>query len=313
MQRTRRLWNVSATGLIILTAYNILLTLKFMYAPDCSKNIIQVQNPPEPPRNPCVSNVDVLEKDDSSLKLDLRLGRLDDSLKYKYFDHFWVGETFADLNEKYTVCLATQSSLDRLSSLVEVADHWNGPISAAVFAAGDDELNVLLLYITYLRQCHLNVRRRVSFHLAIPKSRLPRSVDVDVEQITTMDCTRPELTLKDMLKDISGDTTRWKNKNGYPQNHMRNLARKNCQTKFVYLTDVDIIPSYRQAEELDTFLRRTDCSSRCAYVIPTYELDERVVFPTNKSELIRLANKGLARPFHQKVFIFNQYATNFSK
>ncbi|GJQ84303.1 hypothetical protein Trydic_g5241 [Trypoxylus dichotomus] len=313
VQRACRLWNLSAACLIVLTAYNILLTLKFMYTPDCSKNIIHVQNPPEPPRNPCVSNIDVFEKGDFSVKLDLRLGRLDNSLKYKYFDNFWVGESFPDLNDRYTVCLATQSSLERLHSLVEVANHWSGPISVSVFAAGDDELNLLLLYITYLRQCQSNVRNRVSFHLAIPKSRVPRSVDIDVEQISTMDCNRPEVTLKQMLKHVSSETTRWKNKNAYPQNHMRNLARKNCQTRFVYLTDVDIIPSYRQADELERFLRRTDCKTKCAYVIPTYELDERVVFPSNKSDLLRLANKGLARPFHQKVFIFNQFATNFSK
>jgi N-acetyllactosaminide beta-1,3-N-acetylglucosaminyltransferase len=51
----------------------------------------------------------------------------------------------------------------------------------------------------------------------------------------------------------------------------------------------------------------------CAYVIPTYELDERVLFPRNKSDLIRMARKGLARPFHHRVFIYNQFATNFSR
>jgi N-acetyllactosaminide beta-1,3-N-acetylglucosaminyltransferase len=54
------------------------------------------------------------------------------------------------------------------------------------------------------------------------------------------------------------------------------------------------------------------CTNLCAYVIPTYELDERVNFPRNKTDLIRLAKKGLARPFHHRVFIYNQYATNFS-
>ncbi|KAI4459620.1 beta-14-glucuronyltransferase 1 [Holotrichia oblita] len=284
-----------------------------MYTSDCSKNIIQVQNPPEPPKNPCLTNIGGFEKGDVNVKLDLRLGRLDNSLKYKYFDNFWVGDSFAELNERYTVCLAAQSSLERLHSLVEVAEHWTGPISVSVFAAGDDELNILLLYITYLRQCQSNIRDRVSFHLALPRSRVPRSIDVDIEQISTMDCNRPEVTLRQMVKHISSDTTRWKNKNAYPQNHMRNLARKNCQTKYVYLTDIDIIPSFKQADELSRFLQINECKKRCAYVIPTYELDERVVFPANKTDLLRLSNKGLARPFHQKVFIFNQFATNFSK
>jgi beta-1,4-glucuronyltransferase 1 len=104
----------------------------------------------------------------------------------------------------------------------------------------------------------------------------------------------------------------------YPQNFLRNVARKNCQTFYTFLTDVDIIMSANLnfAEKLDKFLRNAKCpymNNLCAYVIPTYELDERVRFPRNKSDLIRLANKGLARPFHNKVFIYNQFATNFSR
>lgn len=104
----------------------------------------------------------------------------------------------------------------------------------------------------------------------------------------------------------------------YPQNFLRNVARKNCQTFYIFLTDVDIIMSANVnfAESLDRFLRVAKCpamNNLCAYVIPTYELDERVRFPRTKQDLIRLANKGLARPFHNKVFIYNQYATNFSR
>lgn len=81
----------------------------------------------------------------------------------------------------------------------------------------------------------------------------------------------------------------------------------------MFLTDVDIIPSFGMAEGLDVFLKTHRCKELCAYVIPTYELDERLQFPPNKSELVRLAKKNLARPFHHKVFIYNQFATNFSR
>lgn len=67
------------------------------------------------------------------------------------------------------------------------------------------------------------------------------------------------------------------------------------------------------ADGLEVFIKSDSCTSLCAYVIPTYEVDERVPFPRNKSELIRLKGRGLARPFHHKVFIYNQFATNFSR
>lgn len=82
----------------------------------------------------------------------------------------------------------------------------------------------------------------------------------------------------------------------------------------MFLVDIDIVPSKGMAESLDEFLATTPKCQLCAYVVPTYELDTRVTkFPANKSELIRLSKNKLAVPFHRKVFIYNQYASNFSK
>lgn len=91
----------------------------------------------------------------------------------------------------------------------------------------------------------------------------------------------------------------------------------------MFLVDVDVVPSLGLAQGLHQFLLTARCGTtppspprtprvassqalvprlpQCAYVVPTYELDERVRFPRNKSDLVRLAGKGLARPFHHKV------------
>lgn len=175
--------------------------------------------------------------------------------------------------------------------------------------------------MSYLRYCFITIRERVSFHLAYPKDRSPsyiRSVHLS-DVISKYNCAKPEQTLNELLKQRTAETKKWRIKYPYPQNFLRNVARKSCQTYYVFLSDVDIIPSTNLnfAEKLDQFLRKPNkCSNSnnlCAYVIPTYELDDRVRFPRNKTDLIRLANKGLARPFHNKVFIYNQFATNFSR
>lgn len=200
-----------------------------------------------------------------------------------------------------------------------VSHHWSGAISAAVYAAGDDELYLLQLYLTYLRRCFKTIRERVSFHLVLPRERAATNIrGIHMSDLGRYNCAKPEQTLNEMLKQMTAETKKWRIKFPYPQNFLRNVARKNCQTYFSFLTDVDIVASANVnfAEQLDKFLRKTKCSNinnLCAYVIPTYELDERVRFPRNKTDLIRLANKGLARPFHNKVFIYNQFATNFSR
>lgn len=285
-----------------------------MYHTDCTKNYLSAEHiqQREPERllpHPCAREKEVENLQKIFNNMDLQLGRWDNKRLYKLFDNVIVGSKFVELNEQFLTTLATQSSLDKLISLIQVAKHWNGPISVAVFAVGDDELTRLLLYIIYLRQCFLDIQEKVTFHFAFPKDHIPFTIALEPD--SAPDCSKPEQVHQSLHK--AKPVERWRVKLPYPQNHMRNLARKNCQTKFVFLTDVDIIPSYNMAESLDVFLREHRCKNKCAYVIPTYEVDERLTFPPNKSELVRLAKKNLARPFHHKVFIYNQYATNFTR
>uniref|UniRef100_A0A1A9V6I4 Beta-1,4-glucuronyltransferase 1 n=1 Tax=Glossina austeni TaxID=7395 RepID=A0A1A9V6I4_GLOAU len=255
---------------------------------------------------------------DSSLlefkNISLNTGRWDNQRIYKIIDFALIGEQYEQASAKSLVCLATQSSVERVYSLAEASKQWQGPISVAVFVAGSDEFSILQYYVTYLRLCFDFIRSNVTFHLAFPYERQPERESRETYKLLQMfDCQYPEKTLRSLLTLRSTETKRWRLRNVYPQNHMRNLARKGCQTKYVFLTDVDIIPSANIAPLLNEFLETVRCSSNlCAYVIPTFEIDERVRFPSSKTELMRLARKGLARPFHEKVFIYNQYATNFS-
>lgn len=334
-----RLWNLSIVSVLILTFSNILLTIRLLHSTDCSRQQAPTPVPlrlqqqqhvhdirtagqnhdssPSPP--PCKQvdlttgpSIAVPTSNTSIFHIDLRLGRWDARRLYKLFDFALPGDRYGELSERYSVCLATQSSLEKLQSLVQVAHHWSGPISAAVFAAGD-EYALLQLYIAFLRRCFPVVRDRVSFHLAYPKDRPPLQTPPNFPSKPKLDCRKPEAALAALVRLRKPETVKWRIKSPYPQNHLRNLARRNCQTSYVFLTDVDIIPSARLADGLDVFLANVKCTNLCAYVIPTYELDERVHFPRNKTDLIRLAKKGLARPFHHRVFIYNQFATNFSR
>lgn len=325
------MWNLSLASVLVLTLSNIYLTVRLLHNSDCNHihpavsqiapappaprvQLLTIQTVPPPPP-PCVDIYDqriVNQSEESPFSdVNLELGRWDASHTFKMFDFSIIGEQYTSLSDQFKVCLATQGSLERLSMLAQVAHQWTGAISAAVFAAGE-ELALLKLYIGFLRKCYPVVRNRVSFHLAMPAER-PAHFGLTIPDSSILDCSSPEGTLTKLLKLRSADTVKWRLKHPYPQNLMRNLARRNCQTSYVFLTDVDIIPSAGLTDSLDAFLRTVKCKGLCAYVVPTYELDDRVRFPRNKTDLIRLANKGLARPFHHKVFIYNQFATNFSR
>ena len=252
--------------------------------------------------------------DDSagSLNLDVRLGRWDSRKLFKSFDAALVGSQYSELSDKSKVCLATQSSLEKLHSLVQVVHQWQGPISMGLYVSGDEEFEVAQKYLEFMQRCYSSVRERVVFSILVPKNRVPKQQPRYYPLPDFLDCEKPEGTLHQLTRSISTEQTSWRVRNAYPQNHMRNLARKNCQTEYVFLTDVDIVPCTNLSQLLEEFLKDDNCD-KCAYVVPTFELDTRVRFPQNKSELVRLAKKGLARPFHQKVFIHNQFATNFTR
>lgn len=254
----------------------------------------------------------------TGFNISFDLGRWDKTRLFKMYDFISIGENFLELSKKFSVCIATQSSIEKLYSIAQVSQHWSGPISVALYAAGDDEYFLVHWYVNFLKKCFSSVSLRASFHLAVPKSKIPAGTyPINLKKIESQSyqCDDYKQILKKIITFRNGETIKWRQKTPYPQNHLRNLARKNCQTEYVFLTDIDIIPSFKLAENLDVFLKSPmrKCNSKCAYVIPTYELDDRTDFPKNKSDIIRLSKKGLARPFHQKVFIYNQYATNFTR
>ncbi|XP_046748429.1 beta-1,4-glucuronyltransferase 1 isoform X1 [Diprion similis] len=323
-----RPWNLSLVTVIIITFSNMLFTMLLLQSEDCEPSYVvapadDVGEPSvltEKPAavrttapSPSCDPRDYKQPPESSvLRMDVRVGRWDSRRLYKMFDSVVVGSEFPALSSSYSVSIATQSSVEKLYSLVQVAHQWTGPISVAVFTPGDESFLVFQRYLAYLRKCYAPIRERVTFSVAIPKDRPVLEQPQVIELAGDEDCLKPEATLNAFAVGLSKELANWKNRNVYPQNHLRNLARKNCQTEYVFLTDVDIIPSPNQANLLDEFLKSSQCE-KCAYVIPTYEIDTRVRFPQNKTDLVRIANKGLARPFHQKVFIHNQYATNFTR
>lgn len=70
----------------------------------------------------------------SYFHIKLSNGRWDSRRLVKTFDNVITAEQ----KPSGMICLATQCSLDRLQSIVELAKNWNGPISTAVYVAGEE-------------------------------------------------------------------------------------------------------------------------------------------------------------------------------
>lgn len=269
----------------------------------------------------------------------LMLGRWDDSRRFVVRDFALAGKQFHATAVSHNVCLATQSSLDRLHWLGQVADHWRGAISVAVYL-DNEEVPIFHRIIRHMRRCHPQLLANIAFHVVSADAQSFPSLPVsatfsssssafsgkpwteaddgndDSRPAPSLNCTGPSEALSWLLKERPALSAKWESGRPYPQNLMRNVARKGCPSSYVLLLDVDVIPSFNMAEALAEFLDRPSVAAhcpKCAFVVPTYELDYSAGFPQNKSQLMALENQGRAQPFHQKAFRYNQFASNLTR
>lgn len=134
-----------ATGIFVLTLANIFLTIRLFHSsqsptipvlscvlpapPPIPHNKQLSPNPDHQSISPTFPTVDCdyggiysnyTQRASRTVfsGLNLKLGRWDKTRTYKIHDNAFVGEEFSALSEKFSVCIATQSSLERLGSLV---------------------------------------------------------------------------------------------------------------------------------------------------------------------------------------------------
>ncbi|ODN01158.1 Beta-1,4-glucuronyltransferase 1 [Orchesella cincta] len=249
-------------------------------------------------------------------ELPVGRARYDNRRLLRIYDYIRIGNEWEDL-----------SSLDRIYWLPQVLEKWRGPLSLAVHITSEEEWLVLNLYTRFLERCFPAFRDQVSVHLALPASLGPFCFDEDkivAWNITNFEevefqnqCHEPKEYMQ-FLMDAFPTTHKDKLalKEVYPQNHMRNIARKACGTDWTYSTDVDIIPRDGMAEMLQAFydelqMLSTPCK-KCAFVIPTFELDEGKSFPKTKHDIVHYFRSGAARQFHGRIFDTGHKATNYN-
>ncbi|CAL8072141.1 unnamed protein product [Orchesella dallaii] len=250
--------------------------------------------------------------------------RFDNKRIIRIFDYIRTGKNWENLVTQYNVCLATQSSLDRIKYLPQLLSTWRGPVSLAVYITNEEEWLMLNVYTRFLERCYPSFRDQVSIHLAVPssldqfcfKENVLDTWEKNRTVIENKEC-HEATDLMQLLTStfpITG-SAKLALKEVYPQNHMRNLARKGCTSDWTYSTDVDLIPSEGLAENLQEFYNELKENGikceKCAYVIPTFELEETQPFPKTKRELIAYVQSGSARQFHGKYYSTAHNATNY--
>ena len=137
-----------------------------------------------------------------------------------------------------TIC--TQATPENLHYLKHMSMLWRGPISVTVLSYGP-AVKHALHQMLQLHMCHEGVRKFVSFHLMMPVSHPPEGAN---------DILNMPLTCDSFENDKQHSTQKnFQNLDlPYPQNTMRSIAITYSKTAFIFMIDIDIMPSKNLAQ-----------------------------------------------------------------
>uniref|UniRef100_A0AAQ4QXY6 LARGE xylosyl- and glucuronyltransferase 2 n=1 Tax=Gasterosteus aculeatus aculeatus TaxID=481459 RepID=A0AAQ4QXY6_GASAC len=101
----------------------------------------------------------------------------------------------------------------------------------------------------------------------------------------------------------------------YPVNLVRNVALKNANTPYVFLTDVDFLPMYGLYDYLRRTVVQLDMThTKKALVVPAFEtLRYRLSFPKSKAELLSMLDMGTLYTFRYHVWPKGHAPTDYAK
>lgn len=121
--------------------------------------------------------------------------------------------------------------MDFIWSIVEVAEKWQGPISLAVYITTSAEYQILNAFISYMSMCSDIFRDTVSVHMAVPIDLTVIENENDriflqllVKDLAMDYCQKPMDVMDILIGSLLPDGR--DSRIVYPQNHMRNIARK---------------------------------------------------------------------------------------
>uniref|UniRef100_A0A8B9HBC3 LARGE xylosyl- and glucuronyltransferase 1 n=1 Tax=Astyanax mexicanus TaxID=7994 RepID=A0A8B9HBC3_ASTMX len=101
----------------------------------------------------------------------------------------------------------------------------------------------------------------------------------------------------------------------YPVNLLRNVAMRQVNTPYMFLSDIDFLPMYGLYEYLRKSVVQLDmANTKKALVVPAFEtLRYRLSYPKSKAELLSQLDMGTLFTFRYHVWTKGHAPTNFAK
>lgn len=242
------------------------------------------------------TNADI-ERDRAAMQDAVRDSSILDSFgEYQIVNHLIRAHVLGPRNfVRQDISLVTQSSISQLQHLPLLAKRWSGLVSVAVFALTPD-ISSAIEAILLLRRCHPVIRYNVSFHLVYPLRVPPPRVGAAVVTHPTAETVSDSSACDNVDQILEAMDTSILNYDHsgvpYPNNLLRNVARRNSLTEFIFVVDVDLVVTQNLRTEFMAFAKESQLfheshrDDRTVYVVPAFEV---------KLEMVILSSSSLSR------------------
>lgn len=203
-------------------------------------------------------------------------------------------------NYNESVTLSTQGTFEFLHHVEPLCQRWDGPLSVAVYAPGDD-LKLSMNIIYYLRLCKDEcVRQNVSWHIVYDSAFGPPQDNISLPELYlnkyTFSCSK---TIEEITMNMN-TTFRHDHSLPYPINVLRNVARLSSKTHYLLASDIELYPSVNVVSSFMDLLKREkqglipvlSNDIPHTYVLPIFEVRANVEPPLKKSQLREFIKSG---------------------
>ena len=219
---------------------------------------------------------------------------------YNVINSYVQADNLVEFNDSVT--LTTQGSFEFLYHAENLCLRWDGPVSVAVYAPGDD-FKVSLQIIYFLRTCRDPcVRKNVTWHFVFdsvygpPLTNLPYPESIGTNDPSLLNCSLSN----DELPQYFKSNFKAEHKNPYPINVVRNVARTQSRTRYVLASDIELYPSINVVSMFKNMLEREENNLvplakkdiPHVYVLPIFEVKSGLLPPSTKTELMAMIKKG---------------------
>ncbi|XP_041448272.1 beta-1,4-glucuronyltransferase 1-like [Drosophila obscura] len=175
---------------------------------------------------------------------------------------YWVWHNYIVAGEvliaNESVTLATHGTYADLKLLPTLLIRWQAPISLTIYANGEDMDKTIkgLAYINTCLQLGVLMQRFVSVHLVWHQQHMPKNLRRGSMGVTAdpLMCDSASVYL-----NSTQDLTYWHRKKlQYPVNLLRNVARLNVLTYYVFSMDIQLLPTHNFAKKFVNFVLNHD-------------------------------------------------------